>query len=78
MGQRRDRMDKRLARQKATRQRNSGKKEASRQRRDQHMLALLKQSPKGPYTTAVLSWMGEKLGKKSSRVSAEDVKVLLA
>ncbi len=78
MGQRRERMDKRLARQTATRQRNSGRKEASRQRRDQHMLAVLKQSPKGPYTTAVLNWMGEKLGKKSSRVTADDVKTLLA
>ena len=77
MGQRRDRLDKRLARAKATRQRNSASKAKERGRRDELHLALLKQG-QFPFTPDLMNWVGQKVNKKASRVSETDVQSLLA
>lgn len=77
MGQRRDRLDKRLARAKATRQVNSVAKAKENGRRDTLNLTLLKQG-QFPYTPNLMNWAGLKLGKKSSRLTEADIKTLLA
>ena len=76
MGQRRDRLNKRLANAIVTRRVNSTKKEAERCRREQQMIAIMKQS-QFPYTPGVMSWLSVKLDKKSSQIIAADVKPLL-
>ena len=77
MGQRRDRLDKRVARAKATRQRNSVSKAKERTRRDELHLALLKQGH-FPFTPDLMNWVGQKINKKTSQVSETDVQSLLA
>ena len=77
MGQRRDRLDKRLDNQISTRRKNSLKKTFERERRDEQILKLIRVG-KFPYTPGVMSWLSEKLDKKASRITADDVKVLLA
>lgn len=76
MGQRRDRLDKRLARAKATRQRNSLSKAKENNRRDELNLSLLK-SGQFPYTPNLMNWASVKLGKKTSRLTESDVASLL-
>jgi len=76
MGQRRDRLDKRLNRQKVTRQGNSIKKEASRNRIDSCNLELLKKG-EFPYTPGLMSWLSVKLNKKASQIQPADVKAFL-
>jgi hypothetical protein len=76
MGQRRDRLDNRLAVAKVTRERNSLKKVLETGRREKCMLSILKQG-KLPYTPGVMSWLSDQTGKKASQISAEDVQSLL-
>jgi len=76
MGQRRDRLDKRLDRQKVTRQGNSIKKQASRDRLDVCNMELLKKG-EFPYTAGLMSWLSVKLNKKASQIQAADVKAFL-
>ena len=77
MGARRDRLDKRLNKAKITRQANSLVKDAERERRKKGMLAIL-QNGQLPYTPGVMCWLSTELGKKASRVTADDVQTLLA
>ena len=75
MGQRRDRLDKRLARAKKTRQRNSFSKAKEIARRDELNLTLVKEG-QFPYTPDLMNWIGRKLGKKTARLTEADVKSL--
>ncbi len=70
-------MDKRLARAKATREINSVKKEAEQDRRDAHMVELIK-AGEFPYTPGVMSWVSLKLDKKASQLKPEDVQGLVS
>lgn len=76
MGQRRDRLDKRLAVAKVTRQKNSLKKGMERIRREKQMFSLLK-AGKLPYTPGVMSWLSERLDKKTTQITQADIKALL-
>ena len=76
MGQRRDRLDKRLAVAKVTRQKNSLKKASEQSRREKQMLALIK-AGKAPYTPGVMSWLSERLDKKSCQITEADIQALL-
>ena len=76
MGQRRDRLDKRQAQAIAGRQKNSIKKTKERSRRDQQMVEIIK-SGTFPYTAGVMDWIGQKLNKKPSRITADDIKALV-
>ena len=76
MGQRRDRLDRRLARAKITRQKNSPGKQAERRRRDALMLKLLASS-KGPYTPAMMNWLSDRLSKKAGQIEEADIQTLL-
>ena len=76
MGQRRTTLDKRQSRATKTRERNSLKKNQERIRRDEQLLALIKTS-QFPYAPGVMSWLSVKLGKKASRITADDVQKLL-
>jgi len=75
MGQRRNRLDKRLANAQTTRRANSYIKDAERERRQQKMLHIIKQGQL-PYTPGVMSWLSVQLGKKASRITAQDVQSL--
>lgn len=77
MGRRRDKLDKRLANAIVTRQCNSLKKTKERLRREKQMLELLKQGQL-PYTPPIMSWLSSQLGKKSSKITANDVKTMIA
>lgn len=76
MGQRRDRLDGRLAAAKVIRQKNSVRKTDERNRRDKLMLEMVKEH-QFPYTPAVMSWVSAKLGKKTAQIKPDDVKALL-
>ena len=76
MGQRRDRLDGRLAKAKATRRVNSTKKELERDRRKSHNVKLI-EAGKFPYTPAIMSWLSGELGKKSSQITEADVKTVI-
>lgn len=76
MGRRRDRLDKRLANQIATRQKNSVKKHEESARRDRQMKELLKKGS-FPYTPGILSWASVKLNKKAAEITEEDIKTLI-
>jgi hypothetical protein len=60
-----------------TRTENGHLKRKERANRDKRMAELI---GKGtfPYTPAVMSWVSEKLGKKSSQVTEGEVKALVA
>jgi len=77
MGQRRDRLDNRLAKAKATRQVNSLKKEKERDRREKQMVTILK-ATEGPYTTAVMNWLSAKLDKKASNITKADISSVIS
>ena len=77
MGQRRDRLDGRVARAKTTRQVNSMKKAKEQTRRETVMRDLLKKGQL-PYTPGVMSWLSDRLDKKASQITEADVKGLLA
>lgn len=77
MGQRRDRLDKRMANQTATRRVNSVIKQKERARREEDIITILGNGEL-PYTPGIMSWLSVKLDKKSSRITSDDVKALLA
>jgi len=77
MGQRRDRLDNRLAKAKATRQVNSLKKEKERNRREKQMMSILK-TGQVPYTPAVMSWLSAKLDKKASNITETDISSVIS
>ena len=72
MGQRRDRLDARLANQTTTRRENSLKKDKERVRKSECNIKLIKES-KFPYTPALMSWLSAEIGKKSSQITEADV-----
>jgi len=76
MGRRRDRLNKRLARAIVTRRENSLDKAKEQSRRDAQMKDILKKGQM-PYTPGVMSWLSDHLGKKASRITAEDVQALI-
>ena len=76
MGQRRDRLNKRISKAITSRRKNSVTKAEERNRREQEMMQILKQG-KLPYTPGVMSWLSVKLSKKATRIEAADVKNLL-
>jgi hypothetical protein len=79
MGQRRDRLDKRLANQTLTRRSNSQQKNLASDRRKIQMIAILKaKGPEGPFTPGVMSWVSSQLGKKTSQIQSEDIKTLIS
>ena len=72
MGRRRDRLNKRLARQISTRRENSLRKAKESDRRDQQMVAILKKGSTN-FTPGMMSWVSEKLGKQASKITQEDI-----
>ena len=76
MGARGIRLGQRQSDQRQSRIRNGHLKKKERKRRDDRMRAILKQS-KPPYTPAIRSWLSDKLGKPSRRISPADVKKVL-
>ncbi|MHC4093228.1 MAG: hypothetical protein ACYSVY_23660 [Planctomycetota bacterium] len=72
MGARRSRLDKRREAATETRKVNERSKTKERARRDARMLERVK-SGSLPYSPEVMSWLSLKLGKKSSRITAEDI-----
>jgi hypothetical protein len=78
MGQRRDRLDKRLANQTLTRRVNSHQKNMAADRRYTQMIAILKEKgPGGPFTAGIMSWLSCQLGKKASQIQSSDIKTLI-
>lgn len=75
MGQRRDRLDGRLARASIMRRKNSMRKEAERLRREQDMIELIRKGTY-PYTPNVMSWVSDRLDKKASQIEAGEIKAL--
>jgi hypothetical protein len=55
-----------------TRQLNRPRKTAEQARRDARLLERVK-SNAPPYTPEVMSWLSEKLGKKSSKITPDDI-----
>jgi hypothetical protein len=76
MGMRRIRRMQRQVDMKVSRRKNGTLKKKERARRDDRMLALIKQG-KLPYIPAVMSWLSERLDKKSTRITQADVDGLL-
>jgi hypothetical protein len=76
MGQRRIRRMQRQVDMKTSRRKNGFLKAKERARRDARMLGLL-QAGKLPYVPAVMSWLSEKVGKQSTRITQTDVDTLL-
>jgi hypothetical protein len=60
-----------------SRYRNGIRKRKERDRRDTRMRDTLKKG-KLPYPPAVMSWLSDRLGKRSRLITQEDVKRLLA
>jgi hypothetical protein len=56
---------------------NAIRKSAETRRRDERMIAHLRNDP-FPYTANVMSWLSRKLDKPSSRITEQDVKQFLA
>ncbi len=61
----------------ATKATNRVVKTKERVRRDARMVETIK-SGSPPYAPAVLSWLSQKLGKKASKIKADDVASLFA
>ena len=60
-----------------TKARNRVLKEQERARREARMLEMIKKGSL-PYTPTVMSWLSRKLDKKAGRITAEDIKTLVA
>jgi hypothetical protein len=73
MGARRIRRDQIRADQKTSRRENGIRKTKERERRDTRMRTII-QNVQPPYTPSVLSWLSQKLGKPSSRITPDDIK----
>jgi hypothetical protein len=76
MGLRRIRRMQRQFDMKTSRRKNGVVKKRERERRDARMLALVKQG-KLPYIPSIMSWLSERLDKKSVRITQADVDGLL-
>ena len=76
MGRRRDRLDGRRERATTTRRENSQRKAKECSRREEQIKDILRDG-KLPYTPGVMSWASQKLGKKASKITSEDIKTLL-
>lgn len=61
----------------ATKVRNNVDKSAERARRDERMVAKIKDGSL-PFAPAVMSWLSRSLDKKSSRITQDDVKRLIS
>lgn len=72
MGDRRDRLDTRIADQKVSRRVNGKQKNAERVRRQQRLVAKLKAGSL-PYTPTVMSWLSAAINKPSKEITKEDV-----
>lgn len=77
MGARRIRREQRRADMAESRIVNGHKKKKERVRRDLRVIELVKKS-KLPYTPSILSWLSEKLGKPSTRLTQEEVNELVS
>lgn len=60
----------------ATKERNRGRKERERDRRDARMRAAV-QAASLPYPPHVMSWLSRQLGKPSSLITTDDVRTLV-
>lgn len=60
-----------------TRARNSLVKVKERARRDARMLEKVREGTL-PFTPTVMSWLSRRLGKNSSRITPDDIKILVA
>lgn len=60
-----------------TKVRNNIVKTKERARRDARMIAKVK-AGEPPYTPIVMSWLSEMIGKRSSLITKEDIKTLVA
>ncbi len=76
MGRRRDRLDNRLENQIASRRKNSQKKSQENARRDEQIKELLKKGSY-PYTPGILSWASQKLNKKASEITEQELQSLI-
>ncbi|MBI3822628.1 MAG: hypothetical protein HY289_08110 [Planctomycetes bacterium] len=76
MGQRRIRRQQRQDDMAESRTRNGISKKSERARRDARMLGLLKKGTL-PYVPSIMSWLSERLDKKSTRITQADVDGLL-
>ena len=76
MGLRRIRRMQRQVDMKTSRRKNGVFKKRERERRDTRMLGLLKAGTV-PYIPSIMSWLSEKLDKKSTRITQADVDGLL-
>jgi hypothetical protein len=76
MGLRRIRRMQRQHDMKTSRRKNGVLKKKEHARRDTRMLGLLKQG-KLPYIPSVMSWLSQRLDKKSTRITQADVDALL-
>jgi len=61
----------------AARARNRGRKAKERARRDARMMERLNAGSL-PYSPAVMSWLSRKLGKRASKITSDDIKILLS
>ena len=76
MGARRIRREQRRVDMADSRYRNGIRKTKERARRDGRMLETIKKG-RLPYAPAVMTWLSEKLGKRSSLLTQEDVNRLV-
>ncbi len=58
-----------------TNARNRIVKDKERARRDARMMAKIKAGSL-PYTTVVMNWLSQKLGKKAAKITQEDIQAL--
>ena len=72
MGARRIRREQRRVDMANSRYRNGIRKTKERERRDSRMLATIKKG-RLPYAPAVMSWLSEKTGKRSSLLTQADI-----
>lgn len=61
----------------AARARNRVRKDKERTRRDARMMESLNAGSL-PYSPAVMSWLSRKLGKRASKITSDDIKILLS
>ncbi len=74
---RRTKLDKRQANALATKRINAIRKDRERARRDGRMLEIIRGGSL-PYTPDVMSWLSQKTGKPSAKITPEDIAKLTA
>lgn len=75
---RKTRLDSRRENQKITRTTNSRQKREERARRDERIIAQIKACKTDSYSGEVNSWLSRQLGKPSSKITADEIKQLIA